>query len=320
VKKKRKKSTRWGWLRRAAAQAWKLPDVVLRFVVQWWSTRPWKSLLLGLPAIVFGLALLAVEPLHSRSLPGEWARRYDRAGMAALREGDLQAADVYFRRVAFLDEDSPAACFGLALTAERQEDLPRARRWMLRIAADSAAGYPAAHAWLAKDLMRRKTPLDAQGARVLEHHLLQASRSGAHALESRVNLAQLYMLGGETGKAVAQMERAAAERPALQLDLARLYALAGRSADARRVAAKAGEFFEARTQAEPDQPQYRLAWASSLVLQERHKEAVQVLTAGLKLADPEPFHKALGAVYLHWLAASTTPEKPNAARQLEFLD
>ena len=51
--------------------------------------------------------------------------------MSALRQGDLEAADVYFRRMAFLDESSPAAVYGLALTAERQEDLPRARELLL---------------------------------------------------------------------------------------------------------------------------------------------------------------------------------------------
>jgi tetratricopeptide (TPR) repeat protein len=309
-----------GWLRTAAWYVWILPDFVLRFVVQWWSTRPWSSLLLGLPAIVSGLALVAVEPWHNRALPGEWARRYDQAGMSALRQGDLQAADVYFRRVAMLDESSPAACYGLALTAEQQKDLTRARGWMLRIASETEAGYAPAHFWLAKDLIRHKTPLDPQDARVLEHHLQQAARSPAHHVESRVNLTQLYMLRGETDKAIAQMELASAERPALQLDLAQLYELGGRKADARRAAAKAGDFFEARTLAEPRQAPLRQAWAASLALQERYEDAVRVLTAGLSQPDPKPFEQALAAVYLRWMNSNTATKKPNAAEQLEFLE
>ena len=216
------KEPRLDWLRMAAWYLWILPDFVMRFVIQWWSTRPWVSLLLGLPAIVSALAFLAVEPWHGRRLPGEWARRYDLAGMSALSRGDLQAADVYFRRIAFLDESSPAACYGLALTAERQKDLTRARGWMLRIAPETAAGYPPAHFWLAKDLIREKKPLEPQASHVLEHHLQQASRSPAHHVESRVGLAQLYALRGETGKAIEQIEQVVSERPALQLDLARL--------------------------------------------------------------------------------------------------
>ena len=254
-RKKDNKKTRFGWLRTAVWYVWILPDLALRFVVQWWTTRPWISLLWGLPAILSGLALLAVEPWHNRTLPGQWARRYDRAGLAALERGDLQAADVYFRRVAFLDDASPASSYGLALTAERQGDLPRARRWMLRIAPEAEAGYPPAHFWLAKDLIRDKANRRPRDVQVLEHHLLQASRSTAHKLEARVNLAQLYTLQRQPDKAIAQMEQVVTERPALQLDLAQLYALAKRTADARRAAAKAGDFFQMQTLAEPNQPQ-----------------------------------------------------------------
>jgi tetratricopeptide (TPR) repeat protein len=293
-----KKERRLGWLRTAAWYLWILPDIGLRFVVQWWSTRPWMSLLWGLPAIVSGLALLAVEPWHGRTSLGEWVRRYDSAGMAALRRGDLPAADVCFRRIAFLDESSPASSYGLALTAEREKDRMRARGWMLRIAPEAEAGYAPAHFWLAKDLMGQKMPLDPQAARVLEHHLLQAARSPTHQMESRVNLVQLYMLRGETAKAIGQMEQVVVEQPAFQLDLAHLYALADRTADARRAAGKASEFFEARTLAEPRQPLPRQGWAASLVLQERYEEAVRVLTAGLSQPDPKPIEQALAGVYL----------------------
>ena len=319
-RKKDSKKTRFAWLRTAAWYVWILPDFTLRFVVQWWTTRPWTSLLWGLPAILSGLALLAVEPWHNRTLPGQWARRYDREGLAALSRGDLQAADVYFRRVAFLDDASPASSYGLALTAEQQGDLPRARRWMLRIAPEAEAGYPPAHFWLAKDLTRGDAARRPQDVQLLEHHLLQAARSADHQLEARVNLAQLYTLQRQPDKAIAQLEQAVARQPALQLDLAQLYALAQRPADARRAAAKAGEFFASRAAAEPAQPQFRQAWASSLVLQERHEDAIRILTEGLKQPDPEPFQRALSAVYLHWLGSASAPGKPNVPRQLELLD
>ena len=52
-------------------------------------------------------------------------------------------------------------------------------------------------------------------------------------------LAQLYAAGGKTEKAIGELEQVVADRPELQLDLARLYALAGRTPSAHRAAAKA---------------------------------------------------------------------------------
>jgi tetratricopeptide (TPR) repeat protein len=317
---KQKKKSRFEWLRRAVFGLWMLPDAVLRFVLQWWATRRWLSLVWGLPAIICGLAFLVVEPWHARTRPADRARQFDQIGRNALQQRDLQAASVAFRRIAFVDAASPAACYGLALTAEEQGDLVSARSWMDRIAPETRPGYAPAHFWLATDLMVRETPLSAQEANVLEHHLLQATRNPAYEVQSRLNLIRLYMLRGESEKAITQLELAAPKQPALLLDLAGLHAQAGRTVEARRAALRATEFFKARTATDPKQPLNRQAWAASLVLQERYEEAVSVLAAGLNVPDPEPIHKTMAAVYLQWLVATSTPDKPDVVRQLEFLE
>jgi len=308
------------WLRKAAWQALMLPYFAFVFAVDWWSTRHWKPLVWGLPAILAGVAVWGVGLQYSRWAPGDWVRRYEVAGMTALRQGDLEAADVCFRRMAFLDESSPAAFFGLALTATRQNELPRARQLMRRIAPATEAGYADAHFWLAQDLIRQPTPATPQAIRVLEHDLQQALRSPQHQSDARVMLAQLYAADGKTEKAIAELERVAPARLELQLDLSRLYALAGRASESQRAAAKAEAFFEARTQAEPDQPLHRLRWAGSQAAQGRFEDAVRVLTPGLSLPDPKPFQQALAATCLAWLDASTTPDKPDPVRQLELLE
>jgi tetratricopeptide (TPR) repeat protein len=307
------------WLLTAARQVMLLPYLAFHFAIDWWSTRYWSSLAWGLPALVVGLAVWSVGLKHDRMSPSGWITRYEAAAMSALRKGDLEAADIYFRRMAFLDESSPAAVYGLALTAERQTDLPRARELLRRIAPESKAGYPDAHYWLARDLIRQQASPTPQLSRVLEHHLEQALRS-AHPIDARVLLAQLYATGGKTEKAIGELEQVVSARPEFQLDLASLYTLAGRTSESGRAAAKAEEFFQARTQAEPDQPLHRLRWAASQASQGRYEEAVKVLTPGLSLPDPQPFQRALAATYLAWLGAGTTQDKPNPARQLELLE
>jgi tetratricopeptide (TPR) repeat protein len=128
------------------------------------------------------------------------------------------------------------------------------------------------------------------------------------------------MLRGETAKAIEHTERLVTRSPSMYLNLARLYAQAGLTGDARRAAARASEYLEARTLEESGNPLNRLSWAASLVLQEQYEDARNVLTAGLSWPDPEPFHKALAALYMHWLSAKTEPENPDPVRQLEFLE
>lgn len=307
-------------LRTALGHVLALPFLLFEFAIDWWYTRRWGSLVGGLPGVLAGLAVVGVSLKYSGTSPGEWARKYDAAGRSALGEGDLKAADVYFRRMTFLDESWPTGFYGLGVTAERQGDLTRARELMHRIAPETEAGYAPAHFWLAQDALRQKVPATRPTLQVLEHHLQQAFRSDAHQWEARTMAAQLYAATGQAPQAIKVLEPAAATRPEAQLELARLYALVGRTADSQRMAAKAGEFFGARTAAEPDQAAHRLRWASSELLQEHYENAVQVLAPGLSLATPEPFRQALCGVYLSWLETVSKQNPPNPARQLELLD
>jgi tetratricopeptide (TPR) repeat protein len=311
---------RLGWLRLSLFYVLVPFESLFSFVADWCGSRPWFSLVLGLPAIFSGLAFVAVGAWHARTSQEQWADRYDQAGKSALNRNDFQAAAVYYRRAASLVPHSTAVNFGLALTAEQQGDLPSARRRMQRIAPETDAGYPPAHLWLAADLLRQESTLSPEGARALEHHLLQALRSRRDEPRARANLARLYMLRGETAKAIEHTEQLVARNPSMYLNLARLYTQAGRTGDAHRAAARASEYLQARTLEESGNPLNRLSLAASLVMQEQYEDAKNVLTAGLNWPDPEPFHRALAALYMHWLSAITGPEKPDPVRQLEFLE
>lgn len=308
------------WWSATAQRVWRQPSALFRFVADWWSTRYWSSLAWSVPAILVGLALAAGGWAYNRVPQADWVRMYAADGAAALRAGDLAAADVCFRRLAVLDETSPSAWYGLAMIAERQDELPRARELLRRIAPSDETGYPDAHYWLAQDLIRRKVPATPQVIRELEHHLRQALRVAAHQSESRILLAQIYAAGGRPEKAIEELERVVAARPESQLELARMYALVGRGPEAVRTATRAGEFFQARVQVEPDQPQHRLCWASSLVLQARYQAAVDVLVSALTLPDPQPFRQALAATYLSWFDASTATDQAQPAQRLRFLE
>jgi tetratricopeptide (TPR) repeat protein len=315
----RKKKSR-SWLATGAIRWLRTARYPWRFLMDWWSTRYWHLVAWSLPAIVAAMAVWYVGLIHAHMLPSELLRSYEQSGRTALDHGDLQAAEVSFRRMVFLDESSSAGLYGLALTAEQQGDLIRSRELFHRIAPEDGAGHPAAHFWLAQDLIHQKEPLNQTALKKLQHHLRQAMRSAEHRSEARVLLAQLHAVSSDSVRAIEALEQVVPERPELQLDLAQLYAVAGRHPESLRAAGEAGEFFQARAQAEPDQPLHRLRWASSLVLQARYEEAIGVLEQGLTLADPQPFHQALAQTYFRWMDAIEAESGPDSLQRLEILE
>ncbi len=301
-------------IRRRALRA---PKTILSFFSDWWLTRHWSSLARSVPAIVAGLAVWGLCAIHANVTPAGWIGKYEAAGQAALGRSDLQAAEVCFRRLADLDEGSVAALYGLALIAERRQDVPRARELLQQIAPDSRPGHPDAHYWLARDMVARQLPADPQTRTLLEHHLLQAKRSPAHEMDARVILARLYNATGRSQDAIQELEQAGAAKPESQLELARLYTLAGRLAESHRAATRAAAYFRARTLAEPGQLETRLNLASSYVLQQNYEEASKVLEEGLTRPDLQPFQQALeqalAATYLRWFDVLTAQDKAGHA-------
>ncbi len=298
----------------------RFPWYFFRFASSWWSTRYWSSLGWGLPAIATVAVVWYGAFMHSRVSLAEWVLEYESFGVAALGEGDLASAEIYFRRMTHLDALSVAGQYGLARIAVLQGDLAQARELMGRIAPDDRAGYPDAHYWLAQDLIQQNVPATPETLRFLEHHFRQALRSPEHQMESRVVLAQLYVAGGQPQRAIRELQQLVPIRPDLYLDLAQQYVLVGRGPESQRAAANAADYFQAQTRAEPDQPQHRLGWASSYLLQQRYEDAIQVLEGGLTLADPEPFQQALVAAHFRWLDALEAKGELTALRRLEILE
>lgn len=295
-------------------------DAVREFLFEWLKTRSWLSLLAGVPAVLSAMVFLAIAPWHNRTSSLEWAQHYERAGNAALRRDDWDAATVYFRRLAYLGGESPVSVYGLALTAERQGDLSSARARMQRIAPETHLGFPPAHFWLATELLEREDPLSIAELEILEHHLVQAAHHPANRAAAQVHLTSLYAMRGEIDKAIREAERVAFDRPVIHLTLAKLYAQAGRRERSHLSAIRASEVLDARRLAQPDDPVIRILWATSLRLQGRFEDAVKALRPGLSWPDPAPFKQALAESYLHWFGATTTPENQSSPQQMSLLE
>lgn len=290
------------------------------FVLDWFYTRNWRALLASLPALLAGVTLAAIL-LRGKWTPDEvWLRTYDDLTAAALRVEDTEAAEVYCRRMAVLDASAPQAIYGLAITAAQKKDYDRARSLMRRIAPEDAAGYPAAHLWLATDMVRQGGRLERRAEKLLEHHLTQYLAGGGGNWEAHALLGQLYSVRGDAERAIPHLVRASPHWPDLQLTLALLYERQKNTKAARASAEGARDYFREQVKADPKASKARIQWAQSEALLKNFDQAVKILREGLTSSDPKIFHAALVDVYLWWYASVSGDNSDSLAKRLELLN
>ena len=282
--------------------------LLVDFVMGYSWSRKWRSLLASLPAVlVAGTALVFLLYVRKAS-PVKWMPAYNEAATAAMARGDLPAADVYLRRVAAMD-NSNAVIKRRALLAEKEQNFELARTLMRQIAPENGAGDAEAHIWLAKDVIKRATPLTPQEATTLEHDLEKAAL-GTDNTEAHVLLGRFYASRGDAKRALLHVDQAVQVLPELRLTKAVLHAAQKDTAAARTEATRARDFFREKVEtvaAAP--PEYRVLWARAEVLLGNHATAVRILQPGLTSAEPKQFREALVFVYLSWYDAETEDGK-----------
>ncbi len=292
----------------------------LWFVLDWFYTRNWWALAGALPALLAGAATWAVLMI-GKSTPDEyWLRTYNRRAVDALSVEDTTAAEVYFRRMAMLNRSAPPTIYGLAVTAARRKDYDRARALMRRIAPEHAAGYPPAHFWLAKEILKENGRLAPGAEELLEHHLTQSLGDNDANWESHAILGQLYGARGDAKRAIPHLLQVSRQRPDLQLMLAILYEREKNTTAARASAKGARDFFREKAESDPKALEARIQWARCEVLLKNYDEAVRILQEGLTSSAPEGFHAALVEVYLRRYAAVPEAEPGSLVKRLELLN
>src|SRR5262245_8305718 len=89
-----------------------------QWVRRWFFSRDRRLLLLGLPALVAGAAVLALAWLAVTTPAGETRARYQREGKAAIARKDHARALTCFERLAPEADENPELLYQLALAAE----------------------------------------------------------------------------------------------------------------------------------------------------------------------------------------------------------
>ena len=282
----------------------------------WWRGRQLRLLLLGLPALVGGLAVVTLVTEAAVTPPQEIEARYQVQAENALKAKDYSKALTCYDRLAYRSAERPEILFGMAQAAEGLGQIERARTLMAELTPLDRAGYGPAHVWQARQLLNKPTP-SAFERRAAESHLLRAldvkgdDDSLVHSL-----LCDLYTMDGQYEQAEAHLIKAVKTRPQLRLRAAQLYALRGDKPRALQEAELAVVYFRGRANADRTDHLARLGWADATTFLEHFPEALAILDEGFVATRDSVYPTAMARVYATWYDTLSRDPASNMANPI----
>jgi len=275
------------------------------FLGRWLRTRAALNLWQGLPAVAVGTIAVVIVWMGWQTRDFDLVLRYEGAAWEALRNEELDAADVYFQKLAYLDDKDPRIQYGIALTAKAQGEDERAMRLMKRIAPDNGDGYPAAHFWIATQMVEGKTSHTPAELNLLHHHLQQVistqqdtPQTHAMLVEAHAVLGQLFVAAGRADLAAEHLAHVVEDRPAMRLRLARLYRGLGKPDLANFQAETATKHYQRRIQESPDDAEARLYWAEAQAQLGNWSDAAKMLVDGYARTRDEIYRLPLSRLFI----------------------
>src|SRR5262249_46318854 len=150
----------------------------------WLSTRNWKQLLWGVPALVILLPLAVIVGHIFLFGRGSSAAQYRVAMQNAIDEKDYVKINLFERKLAQLGVDTKLTDFTTALALGQDGKTEEAYERMQVLAPLDEPGYPRAHLWIIQQLIDRKLNLSQEETlRLLKIHLDQLEKMGIKAPE-----------------------------------------------------------------------------------------------------------------------------------------
>jgi tetratricopeptide (TPR) repeat protein len=150
---------------------WLPVAAVLGFAQAWLTTRNWKQMLWGLPAILMLLPFAVVLGRVAISGNAGVAGQYKRAVKEALEAEDYARVQLYERKLAQLGVDTQRTDYQTALALVDDDRLDEAYERMQRLAPSDSPGYLPAHYWIVQRLLggQLDVPADEANALAAEH-------------------------------------------------------------------------------------------------------------------------------------------------------
>lgn len=214
------------WIVWATQPLWRPIAAVVGFIYAWLSTRPYRQMAWGLPALVLLMPVVAAGGWRLMRGPKSFAKAYRVAAREALEADDRQAAELWERKLGQLGVDNDRSDYRAALTLledddEEKQELGRQR--MEQLAPTDQPGYPAAHFWMLQQLLSGSSEVQgAERLRLAEAHLGWLDELGIEGPSVDMLRAVWLMQTGRLEDAAELLEPLADESPqaAAQLMLA----------------------------------------------------------------------------------------------------
>ncbi|MFK7819193.1 MAG: tetratricopeptide repeat protein [Planctomycetaceae bacterium] len=252
-----------------------VPSEVGSFVSVWLRSRP-SHLVRRAAAVAVLLTFIAI-PAFQDTPKGSLMARYRNAGFAALRENEPEKAELYFKRMGRLDSTDMEGRFGMAMTAEKLNNLPLAYRLMTGLAHGDTT-YPLAHHWLAEKILEdRGDDLSEDDFWQVQRHLEEAVAEPTAFVKAHALLGSLLMSRGEHHEAIPHLAAVVDSRPELRIALARAYAATGSQEDAGQEVERALGHFRSMSLASPGNADCCLIRVQCEIMSGHKVTAVRVL-------------------------------------------
>jgi len=145
-------------------------------------------------------------------------------------------------------------------------------------------------------------------------HLKLALAGEPNLAEAHELLASIYLRSGQADAAIKHFEQAVSLRPALKVELAKLYQAQGQGQKAWRAATEASAWLTQELSRHPADHELRLRLAEALATTGRFSESLQALMDGLTLDPQGPF--LMPAVRIMRLWAQRPGLNPTQRKQL----
>jgi tetratricopeptide (TPR) repeat protein len=283
----------FGWL-------WNLLVLIGQWFLEWWSSRHWRCLLWGLPALVvigFSTYFSLNAAVQTRV---ELSQKYVAAGRSAVVSSNWRTATLFLERALELGVRDREVLFDLANAADKSGDEARKIAVLNWLAPDDRPVYAPAHLWRAiSALSTSPVPLEKQ--REAEQQLryvlqMDSSNVNAHAI-----LGELYFQRGFMDGAATHLARADKSVIHYQLLLAKACIFTGNLFAAEAAATLASELAVVKVGENPGDLESRLQLGEAYLILEQFPKAVATLTEGVRLQPEEQkIRAAISRVYLEW--------------------
>ncbi len=307
----------WGASRDLIYRIRTLPNYLiwslLGFISGWVQTRRVATLFIGLPSLVIASLVVATTLRARAGLTTETVRRYIETAQQLLKENQIEQAEFYMSRLKSLDYQSDAL-----LVTRAEIDTRRNRPDLSEDCYRQMLGNPdnsldsLAHQQLALSELKASSSPDSPQATSAIHHLEQALLVNADDVVSHELLAQLFQARQDFESAIKHWEPVALQKPAVHLELARLYNKLDRQVMKAESATKAEKYY-AEEIAKPAPPSGKLNEADSenirrsnlflnliesLVLQDKLDDAAKLATDALDRSHSPELRRRLASIYL----------------------